>query len=104
MKPDPTRVARMYLEAGKYNTLGKEFLERVREGRQPDGREVIQALDAMADYLRKHDWDGEFAHLNDDQRAEMVRHYGYAAGQMMAVANDLRRSLRNARKRVKRRE
>lgn len=94
----------MYLEAGRYHTLGEKYLEQVRAGRPPDGREPIQALDALADYIRKTDWDKELAHLNEDQRAEMVRHYGYAAGQMMAVANDLRRSLRNARKRVKRRE
>jgi len=104
MKPDPTRVASMFLEAGKYHTLGKNFLTDVREGRQPDGREVIQALDAIADYVRKTDWDEELAHLNDGQRAAMVEHYGLAATEMLSAANVLRRSLRNTRKKVKRRD
>jgi len=103
MKPDPTRVARRFLQAGRYHTLGTKYIDQFIEG-QPNGTELIKALDALADSVRKRDWDIEYPQMNQDQREQMSQHYGLAATHLLGVANDLRRSIRNVRKRVKRRD
>lgn len=103
MKPDPARVARRFLEAGRYTTLGNEYVDKFVRG-APDGTELIRALDALGDAIRRRDWDEEFPHLNPEQREQMRQHYGRAGALLMASANELRQNIRNVRKRVKRRE
>jgi len=104
MRPDPRRVARRFLEAGRYHTLGTNYLNQFIEGGEPNGTELIRAMDAMADAIRKRNWDAEYPYMNDAQREQMKQHYGLAATHLLGAANDLRRNIKNVRKRVKRRE
>lgn len=103
LKPDPTRVARRFLEAGRYDALGNEYLNKFIQG-PPDGTELIRALDALGDAIRKRDWDQEYPHLNEDQREQIKQQYGRAATLLLQSANELRRNIRNVRKRVKLRD
>ena len=102
MRPSASRVARKFLEAGRYNALGNEFIDKLTPG-QPDGTELIRALDALGDAIRTRDWDTDYPQLNEAQREEMKQHYGRAATLMLQSGQELSKSIRNVRKRVDRR-